>query len=125
MDDKASALRFSVAQAGLRHSTAMTRPLLALLFLALPAAVAAQTVPGQAVGRAAPDQGEDAEHRADRLRTIELNRRAQSVVDRRDRSNMDVRERNRRAQDHYQRERAEWRRRVAACNAGDHDACGS
>lgn len=91
----------------------MTRPLLALsiLLAALPAVAHAQE--------------EDAEHRADRLRTIELNRRAQSVVDRRDRGNADVRAQNRRAQERYERERAEWRRRVAACNAGDHDACGS
>lgn len=68
-------------------------------------------------------QEEDAEHRADRLRTIELNRRAQSVVDRRDRSNADIRERNRRALERYERERAAWRERVAACRAGDYDAC--
>jgi len=68
-------------------------------------------------------QEEDAEHRADRLRTIELNRRAQAVVDRRDRSNADVRERNRRAQERYERERAAWRERVIACRSGDYDAC--
>ena len=68
-------------------------------------------------------QPEDAEHRADRLRTIELNKRAQSVVDRRDRGNADVRAQNRRAMERYERQRAEWRRRVAACQAGDYDAC--
>jgi len=68
-------------------------------------------------------QEEDAEHRADRLRTIELNKRAQAVVDRRDRGNADVRETNRRSQERYARQRAAWRERVAACRAGDWDAC--
>ena len=68
-------------------------------------------------------QPEDAEHRADRLRTIELNKRAQSVVDRRDRGNADVRAQNRRAMERYERQRAEWRRRVEACQAGDYEAC--
>lgn len=85
----------------------MIRCLLALSILAVPALARA----------------ESAERRADRLRTIELNRRAQSVVDRRDRSNADVRESGRRAQERYERQRAEWRRRVAACQAGDWDAC--
>ncbi|MET0373381.1 MAG: hypothetical protein ABW128_03875 [Rhizorhabdus sp.] len=66
---------------------------------------------------------EDAEHRADRLRTIELNRRAQAVVDKRDRGNADVRDHNRRAQERYERQRAEWRERVAACQAGEWSAC--
>lgn len=94
----------------------MTHPLLALSSLALLAAMIA--IPG-----AARAQPEDAEHRADRLRTIELNRRAQAAVDRRDRSNADIRATNRRAQERYERERAEWRRRVEACRAGDDDAC--
>ena len=68
-------------------------------------------------------QVEDAEHRADRLRTIELNSRAQAVVNRRDRANTDVREANRRNQERYERERAAWRKRVTACRAGDWDAC--
>ena len=68
-------------------------------------------------------QTEDAEHRADRLRTIELNRRAEAVVDRRDHSNADVREANRKATERYERQRAEWRRRVDDCRAGDWDAC--
>lgn len=50
----------------------MTRPLLVLSSLALLAAMIA--IPG-----AARAQPEDAEHRADRLRTIELNRRAQAA----------------------------------------------
>ena len=90
----------------------MTR---SLLILALPALLAA-TTPAHA-------QQEDAEHRADRLRTIELNRRAASVVDRRDTANADVRAANRKAMDRYQRQRAEWQKRVADCRAGDWDAC--
>lgn len=68
-------------------------------------------------------QQEDAEHRADRLRTIELNERARAVVSRRDRSNAEIRKSGREAQLRYERQRAEWRRRVAACEAGDYDAC--
>ncbi len=66
---------------------------------------------------------EDAEHRADRLRTIELNRRAEAAVDRRDRANGNVRDANRRAMEEYERKRAEWRKRVAACQSGDWSAC--
>ena len=88
----------------------MIRALLALSLLAVAPAPALAQV-------------EDAEHRADRLRTIELNRRAQSVVDRRDRGNAGVRETNRKAMERYQRQRAEWRKRVAECRAGDWDAC--
>jgi len=88
----------------------MIRSLLALwLLLTLPVAASARE--------------EDAEHRADRLRTIELNRRAQAANDRRDRSNADIREGGRRAQERYRRERAEWQQRVAACQAGDYAAC--
>jgi len=88
----------------------MIRPLLILsLLTTLPAVLHAQP--------------EDAAHRADRLRTIELNRRAQGVVDRRDRSNADVRAANRRAMERYERQRAAWREQVAACRAGDWDAC--
>lgn len=68
-------------------------------------------------------QIEDAEHRADRLRTIELNKRAQSAVAHRDRGNADAREAGRAAQQRYEREVAEWRRRVAACRAGEYSAC--
>lgn len=86
----------------------MLRPFLALAFLAASPASA---------------QEESAERRADRLRTIELNKRAGAVVERRDRGNADVRAQNRRAQERYERERAAWRERVAACRAGDWDAC--
>lgn len=90
----------------------MLRPFF-LLMLAAPLAI---TAPARA-------QEEDAEHRADRLRTIELNRRAASVVDRRDASNAGVRNANRKAMERYQRQRAEWQKRVADCRAGDWDAC--
>ena len=67
---------------------------------------------------------EDAERRADRLRTIELNERARATVHERDRSNADVREKNRKAMERYERQRAEWRKRVADCRAaGNRDAC--
>lgn len=68
-------------------------------------------------------QQEDAAHRADRLRTEQLNRSAAAVVARRDRQNAQVRRRGDDAMDRYQKELAAWRRRVAACNAGDYDAC--
>ncbi len=66
---------------------------------------------------------EDAERRADRLRTIELNERARATVDKRDRSNAAVREQNRTAIERYERQRAEWRKRVADCRAGNWSAC--
>ena len=68
-------------------------------------------------------QVEDAEHRADRLRTIELNRMAQRRVNHRDRANADVRDANRKAMEGYQRQREAWRKRVADCRAGDWSAC--
>lgn len=68
-------------------------------------------------------QEEDAEHRADRLRTIELNHGADAVVGRRDRANANVRDRNRRAQEAYERQRAAWRAQVDACQSGDYGAC--
>lgn len=66
---------------------------------------------------------EDAAHRADRLRTEQLNRQAASVVARRDRQNAQVRKGGDDAMDRYQRELAAWRRRVADCRAGDYSAC--
>lgn len=87
----------------------MLRSLLVLPLLALPAVALAEP--------------EDAAHRADRLRTIELNERAKGTVNRRDRANADVREANRRAMERYERQRAEWRARVEACRAGDYSAC--
>jgi hypothetical protein len=72
---------------------------------------------------AVPVRAEDAEHRADRLRTIELNRRAASVVARRDSSNSRVRAINRQNRERYQQQMARWRAQVAACDAGDYAAC--
>jgi hypothetical protein len=86
----------------------MIRPLIAIAALA--------AVPAFA-------QAEDSAHRADRLRTIELNRRAQATIDRRDRANADVAETNRKAMERYERQRAEWRKRFDACRAGDWSAC--
>lgn len=87
----------------------MIRPLLALSALAAVAPALAQA--------------EDAAHRADRLRTIELNRRAQAVVARRDRSNAGRADAHSEAVKRYERERAEWRRRFDACQGGDWSAC--
>jgi hypothetical protein len=86
----------------------MIRPLLALSALAALAPAA---------------HAEDAAHRADRLRTIALNRQAQAAVDRRDRANANVAETNRKAAERYERERAEWRKRFDACQGGDWSAC--
>jgi hypothetical protein len=84
------------------------RLLLAVLLLILPVTARAE---------------EDAEHRADRLRTVELNRRAAAAVARRDRGNADVRSSNGEAMRRYQRQLEQWRRQVAACRAGDYSAC--
>ena len=48
---------------------------------------------------------------------------ADAVVARRDRANANVRDRNRRAQEAYERQRAAWRARVDACRSGDYGAC--
>jgi Ni/Co efflux regulator RcnB len=103
-------LRFSRVKATSAMQADMLHILLALSFLAAPLT-------------AALAQPEDAEHRADRLRTIELNRRAQDVVRRRDHSNSDIRETNRRAMERYERQRAAWREQVEACRAGNWSAC--
>lgn len=72
---------------------------------------------------------EDAEHRADRLRTIELNERAKALTDRRDRNLGRATHDGRATRDYdaarlrYQRELDEWRRQVAACREGDYSAC--
>jgi hypothetical protein len=84
------------------------RLLLAALLLTLPVTARAE---------------EDGEHRADRLRTIELNRRAAAAVARRDRGNADARSSNGEAMRRYQRQLEQWRRQVAACRAGDYSAC--
>jgi hypothetical protein len=66
---------------------------------------------------------EDAEHRADRLRTEQLNRSAADRVDYRNANNAVAMDRYRDAQQAYQRARERWRRRVEACQDGDYRAC--
>jgi hypothetical protein len=88
----------------------MTRPLAVILLLA----AAAGSVPAKA---------EDAAHRADRLRTEQLNRAAAAKVDRRIQTNVAAQARFRDARADYAREMRAWRRQVAACEAGDRSAC--
>lgn len=66
---------------------------------------------------------EDAEHRADRLRTIQLNERAKAVTDRRDRNLGRPTEGYRAARARYERDLEQWRRQVEACRDGDYSAC--
>ena len=66
---------------------------------------------------------EDAAHRADRLRTEQLNRDAAAVVARRDTGNSGGQAAYRAARLRYERQMAEWRARVAACEGGDWRAC--
>lgn len=64
------------------------------------------------------------ERRADKRYTEQLNRRAHAAAQARD--NVEYRRVeaiNRARQDRYREQMAEWRRRVAACRAGDYDAC--
>ncbi|WP_420139672.1 hypothetical protein [Sphingomonas sp.] len=68
-------------------------------------------------------EDEDAEHRADRLRTEQLNRNAADRVDSRNATNAAAMDRYRDAQAAYQRARERWRRRVEACQDGDYRAC--
>jgi hypothetical protein len=72
---------------------------------------------------APPLHAEDAAHRADRLRTEQLNRGAGKVVNQRNRGNAEGQARYRDAQADYARQMASWRRQVAACRAGDYAAC--
>ena len=103
----------------------LLRPVPALCLLALASASMAQS-------------GEDAEHRADRLRTQQLNRDAAAAVARRDRGraetplrsrsyagdrNAENQRRYQAARAQYEEDMAEWRRRVEACRAGYYDAC--
>ncbi len=68
-------------------------------------------------------QSEDATHRADRERTEALNRNVAEGATRRDTANDAAVDRYRAALADYARRRAEWQRRLAACQAGNIDAC--
>jgi hypothetical protein len=72
---------------------------------------------------AAMAQDEDAAHRSDRLRTADLNRNAGQAIERRDAANAASLRRYHEAESAYQRQREAWRRRFAACEAGDERAC--
>jgi hypothetical protein len=66
---------------------------------------------------------EDDAHRADRAQTQDLNRGVQHSVEQRQAADAAKLARYRDADAAYQRQRAEWRRRVAACENGDTRAC--
>lgn len=66
---------------------------------------------------------EDAAHRADRAVTQGLNRSVQRSVDQRNAADAAKLARYRDSAAAYERRRAEWRRRVAACEDGDDRAC--
>ena len=85
------------------------------LFLALMLAL----VPASACAQAE----EDEPHRADRQQTQDLNRNVQRSVDQRNAADAARLARYRDAAAAYERRRAEWRRRVAACENGDDRAC--
>ena len=86
------------------------RVLFALMLALTPAAVFAQS-------------DDDSAHRSDRLQTQDLNRSVQRSVDQRNAANAARLARYRDAAAGYERRRAAWRRRVAACEDGDADAC--
>lgn len=79
------------------------------------------------LGMASAAVAEDAEHRADRLRTEQLNRDAGAAAARRDQRSKAFHDRARSdyaaARKRYEQAMADWRRRVAACRAGDYSAC--
>ena len=93
-----------------RHHANAMRTAIALIALATASAASAQS-------------GEDAAHRADRLRTQDLNRRAAAVVAHRDGRNADAEDAYANARERYERRMEAWRRQVRACRAGDWDAC--
>ena len=82
-------------------------------FLLLPILLAAGT----------PALAEDEAHRADRLRTQQLNRQAQAFVEARDRRPAASDPSYRAARARYARDMAAWRAQVEACEAGDVRAC--
>ncbi len=71
----------------------------------------------------AQSDGEDADHRTDRVQTEQLNRRAlQASKPRISYREQDLRD-YQSARARYERELAAWRQRAAACEAGDWSAC--
>lgn len=66
---------------------------------------------------------EDEAHRVDREATQDLNRGVQRSVAQRQAADAAKLARYRNASQAYERQREEWRRRVAACEAGDSSAC--
>jgi hypothetical protein len=66
---------------------------------------------------------EDAAHRADRLVTEQLNRRALQSSEPRLRRNDKADRDYDVAKKRYEQKLADWRRQVAACEAGDWSAC--
>lgn len=86
------------------------RPFLILMLVLAPAAALAQAE-------------EDAAHRIDRRQTQDLNRSVRHSVEQRQAADAAKLERYRQAREAYQRQRDEWRRRVAACEDGDTRAC--
>lgn len=69
------------------------------------------------------DSYPDAAHRADQARTAELNRRAADQVGRRLSGNGKADADYQSARHRYEKAMAEWRQRVAACEAGYYQAC--
>jgi Flp pilus assembly protein TadB len=86
------------------------------LFLGLVLAFAPVAVSAQA-------QQEDEAHRVDRQQTQDLNRSVQRSVAQRQAADAAKLARYRDANAAYERQRDEWRRRVAACEGGDTSAC--
>ena len=76
-----------------------------------------------AAAASAESQEEDDLHRADRLRTQQLNRQAAGAVSRRTMRNDSGDADYLAARARYERDMAEWRRRVEACEAGYWQAC--
>jgi hypothetical protein len=70
-----------------------------------------------------PEPAEDDAHRADRLRTRELNADVAAATERRLRENARRRAAYQDARADYLRAVERWRRQVAACRSGDHAAC--
>ena len=87
------------------------RLFLGLVLAFVPVAVSAQA------------QQENEAHRADRRQTQDLNRSVQRSVAQRQAADAAKLARYRDANAAYERQRDEWRRRVAACERGDTSAC--